>query len=174
MVRCRARKYCSMVVESRCRGTSTATGLGPRYGCATAECNGRRCAPAAAAHAVAAPAVVLSGFSGAPCSTGRHSCLTAQNPAAPRSSGNSQTESPRNARPPLRRRSSARLTQVITNVTTDMECYKQEIFGPVLVCQPRPWRAGALSHAHTHSREPESDPRITQLPTLSIHARRPH
>ena len=23
---------------------------------------------------------------------------------------------------------------VITNVTTDMECYKQEIFGPVLVC----------------------------------------
>ena len=63
---------------------------------------------------------------------------------------------------------------MITNVTTDMECYKQEIFGPVLVCQPRPWRAGALSHAHTHSREPESDPRITatyaeysQLPTLS-------
>ncbi len=23
---------------------------------------------------------------------------------------------------------------VLTNVTTDMECYKEEIFGPVLVC----------------------------------------
>ena len=67
------------------------------------------------------------------------------------------------------------ITQVITNVTTDMECYKQEIFGPVLVCQPRPCvHARALSLTRTHSREPESDPRITQLPTLSIHARRPH